>query len=128
MVDEAAIHVGEVERAVRTGGGVDGMKPGVGAGEKIAAFGGALLLIWNPSELANVLAVAIIGFCIAPIFPAMMSRTSLRVGDHDAANTIGMQLTATGFGTAVIPGTMGVLARRVSLEIPRRSPHSIANI
>ncbi len=78
---------------------------------------GAGLLIWNPSEMANVLAVAIIGISIAPIFPAMMSGTKTRVGDHFAANTIGMQMAATGFGTAVIPGMMGVLARRISLEV-----------
>jgi fucose permease len=78
---------------------------------------GAGLLIWNPSEIANVLAVAIIGISIAPIFPAMMSGTRKRVGDHFAANTIGMQMAATGFGAAVIPSLMGVLARQISLEI-----------
>lgn len=77
---------------------------------------GTGLLIWNPTEWSNVLAVAVIGLAIAPIFPAMMSGTRLRVGDHDAANTIGMQMAATGLGTAVIPGLMGVLARQVSLE------------
>ncbi len=78
---------------------------------------GVGLLIWNPSTISNVLAVAIIGFSIAPIFPAMMSGTSSRVGNTYAANTIGMQIAATGFGTAIIPSTMGVLARQVSLEI-----------
>jgi len=78
---------------------------------------GAGLLIWNPSEIANVVAVAIIGLSIAPIFPAMMSGTKTRVGDHDAANTIGLQMAATGFGIAVIPSLMGVLARQLSLEV-----------
>ena len=82
----------------------------------IGALTGALLLVWNPSAAVNLLAVAIIGFSIAPIFPAMMSGTSKRVGEHFAANTIGMQMTATGLGTAVIPGLMGVIAKQVSLE------------
>ncbi|MFL7838772.1 MAG: MFS transporter [Candidatus Promineifilaceae bacterium] len=86
-------------------------------GGLVGALLGAGLLIWNPNEMSNVLAVAIIGFSIAPIFPAMMSGTRTRVGDRFAANTIGMQMTATGFGTAVIPGMMGVLARQISLEI-----------
>ena len=86
-------------------------------GGLIGALIGAVLLVWNPSETVNLLAVAIIGFSIAPIFPAMMSGTSSRVGDHYAANTIGMQMTATGLGTVVIPGLMGVLARQVSLEV-----------
>lgn len=78
---------------------------------------GAVLLAWNPSEAANLLAVALIGFAIAPIFPAFMSGTSQRVGAHFAANTIGMQMAATGLGTAVIPSLVGVLARQVSLEV-----------
>lgn len=78
---------------------------------------GALLLIWNPSEVANVIAVAIIGVSIAPIFPAMMSGTKTRVGDHFAANTIGMQMASTGLGMAAIPSLMGVLARQFSLEV-----------
>lgn len=86
-------------------------------GGLVGALLGAVLLIWNPSEMANVVAVAIIGLSIAPIFPAMMSGTRLRVGDHYAANTIGMQMAATGFGAAVIPGLMGVLARQISLEV-----------
>ncbi len=86
-------------------------------GGLIGALLGAVLLAWNPSEMSNVLAVAIIGLSIAPIFPAMMSGTSARVGDRYAANTIGMQMTATGFGAAIIPSLMGVVARQVSLEI-----------
>jgi fucose permease len=78
---------------------------------------GAVLLVWNPSEAVNLLAVALIGFSIAPIFPAMMSGTSQRVGAHFAANTIGMQMAATGLGIAVIPSLMGVFARQISLEI-----------
>lgn len=86
-------------------------------GGLIGALAGAVLLVWNPSAGANLLAVAIIGFSIAPVFPAMMSGTSQRVSDHFAANTIGMQMTATGLGAAVVPGLMGVFARQVSLEV-----------
>lgn len=87
------------------------------AGGLVGALLGTGLLLWNPSELANVLAVAVIGLSIAPIFPAMMSGTRARVGDQHAANTIGIQVAATGFGMAIIPSLMGVLAQRTSLEI-----------
>lgn len=85
-------------------------------GGLVGALLGALLLIWDPSEIANVVAVGVIGVSIAPIFPAMMSGTRRRVGDRHAANTIGLQMTATGFGMAVIPSLMGVLASQISLE------------
>jgi fucose permease len=81
------------------------------------AFLGAALLWWNPSQTVNLAAVAIMGFAIAPVFPAMMSGTSQRVGAKFAANTIGMQMAASGLGGAAIPGLVGVLARQVSLEI-----------
>ncbi len=81
------------------------------------AFAGAALLWWNPTDWASLVAVAVIGFAIAPIFPAMVSGTSQRVGVHFAANTIGMQMAAAGLGAALVPGIVGVLARRIDLEI-----------
>lgn len=86
-------------------------------GGLVLALLGALLLWWHPFELANLLAVGLIGVAVAPIFPAMMSGTSQRVGAHFAANTIGMQMAATGLGGATIPSLMGVLARQFSLEV-----------
>jgi fucose permease len=77
---------------------------------------GAILLWWNPFPTASIIAVSIIGFALAPIFPGLMSATGSRVGDHHAANTIGMQISAAGFGAAVIPAVAGVLAQNISLE------------
>ncbi|MBX7252797.1 MAG: MFS transporter [Candidatus Promineofilum sp.] len=81
------------------------------------AFLGAALLWWNPSPMTNLVAVAVIGIAIAPVFPAMISGTSRRVGDHMAANTIGMQMAVTGLGAAGISSLIGVLANRFSLEV-----------
>ena len=86
-------------------------------GSLVAALLGAVLLVWNPSTAANLVAVGLIGYAIAPIFPALMSGTSQRVGVHYAANTIGIQMAASGLGTALIPSLLGVLARHFSLEI-----------
>ncbi|CUS03523.2 putative glucose/mannose:H+ symporter [Candidatus Promineifilum breve] len=78
---------------------------------------GALLLWLNPFPLANLVAVTLVGFAIAPVFPALISGTSQRVGAHYAANTIGMQMAVTGLGASLIPTLIGVLARRFSLEV-----------
>ncbi len=86
-------------------------------GGVILALLGSLLLWWNPFELSNLLAVGMIGLAVAPVFPAMISGTHRRVGDQFAANTIGMQMAVTGLGASLVPGFMGVLARRFSLEI-----------
>ncbi len=82
----------------------------------LAATFGAVLLWWNPFPTASIIAVSIIGFALAPIFPGLMSGTGARVGDQHAANTIGMQISAAGFGAAVVPAFAGVLAQNISLE------------
>ncbi len=86
-------------------------------GSLITALLGAVLLWWNPATVANLIAVALIGLAIAPIFPALMSGTSQRVGVHYAANTIGMQMAAGSLGAALISSLVGILARRVALEV-----------
>jgi len=78
---------------------------------------GAALLWWNPIPAASLVAVGVVGFAIAPIFPGFVSRTSHRVGMRFAANTIGMQMAAAGLGSASIPSLVGILARRMSLEV-----------
>jgi fucose permease len=86
-------------------------------GGLIVALAGAALLWWNPIPAANLMAVAVIGFAIAPIFPGFVSGTSRRVGVRFAVNTIGMQMTAAALGASSIPSLMGVLARHVTLEV-----------
>ncbi len=86
-------------------------------GSLVGAQMGAILLWWKPTEMVSLIGVALIGFAIAPIFPGLVSSTSQRVSPRFAANTIGMQMAAAGLGIAVIPGLMGVLARRTTLEI-----------
>jgi fucose permease len=86
-------------------------------GSLLGAILGGLLLWWNPIPAANLAAVSLIGFAIAPVFPALMSGTSQRVGASNAANTIGLQMVSTGVGGATISTIMGVLARRTSLEV-----------
>jgi fucose permease len=86
-------------------------------GSLVVAWLGSALLWWNPVAAVNLAAVTLIGFAIAPIYPALVSGTSQRVGARFAANTIGMQVTAAGLGVAAIPALVGVLARQSSLEI-----------
>jgi fucose permease len=83
----------------------------------LTALTAAVMLWWNPADWVSLASVAVIGFAVAPIFPGMVSTTSDRVSKAHTANTIGMQISATGLAVAIIPGFAGVLARRISLEI-----------
>ena len=83
----------------------------------LGAILGSILLWWNPFNAASVVAVALIGFALAPIFPSMVSGTRQRVGEHFAANTIGIQISAAGLSAAVVPSLIGILARQTSLEV-----------
>jgi hypothetical protein len=59
----------------------------------------------------------VLGDWFATHLPGAGFSTSHRVSMRFAANTIGMQLAAAGLGTAFIPSLMGVLSRRISLEV-----------
>jgi fucose permease len=85
-------------------------------GALVLALVGAILFWWNPIALAGVAGVFIVGFAIAPIFPGLVSSTSQRVGPRHAGNTIGIQISASGLGGALLPSLAGLLAERISLE------------
>jgi fucose permease len=61
--------------------------------------------------------LAALGFCIAPIFPAMVSTTAERVGRAHAQNTIGMQMSMAGLGAGILPGAIGVIGEQFGLAI-----------
>jgi len=80
------------------------------------AVAGSVLFWLNPSPLAGVLGVFIIGFGMAPIFPGLVSGTSQRVGKQHAANAIGFQMSSANLGGWILPALAGFLAQRFSLE------------
>jgi fucose permease len=82
----------------------------------LGLFGSALIAI-NLNNWLSLLGLALTGIAIAPIFPALISSTSYRVGKGHTVNTIGMQISAAGLGGALLPGLAGVLANNISLEI-----------
>ncbi len=86
-------------------------------GSLILALAGSVLLAWNPQAWVGLMAIGLVGFAFAPVFPGLVSGTRLRVGEAHLANTMGMQIAAAGIGAACLPALAGVLAERVSLEI-----------
>ncbi|MBB6480944.1 MFS transporter [Spirochaeta isovalerica] len=81
------------------------------------ALAGTVLVALNPGIWLTIAGIGIIGFAIAPVFPSLISDTGNRVGIRHVSNTIGMQISAAGFGAAVVPSLAGVLARIYGLEV-----------
>jgi len=85
-------------------------------GSITGALVGVALLWWNPVSIVSLIGIGLVGLSIAPIFPGFMSGTSERVTPRFAANTIGMEMSAAGIGSAAVPALIGVLAKNTTLE------------
>ncbi len=76
-----------------------------------------LALAAVPVREAKIAGILLLGLAIAPIFPSMVSTTSKRVGREHAGSTIGMQMAMAGLGVGIVPGLMGVIAKRFGLDL-----------
>ncbi len=79
-----------------------------------AAF--SALFTWGNGAWSGVVAVAGIGFMIAPIFALMTVSTQERLGSEHAPHAIGYQVAAASIGFGILPGVAGYLAKREGLE------------
>src|SRR5919199_1916354 len=77
----------------------------------------AAAVIWSNVPLASWLAVALLGLVYAPVFPVLIADTPARFGPAQTANAVGLQVAAAVAGGAALPGLIGVLAARTSLEV-----------
>lgn len=64
----------------------------------------------------GLLGLAILGACLAPVFPTLMSRSPARLG-ASANYAIGLQLGAASLSTAAVPGALGVLATSAGVQV-----------
>ncbi|AJQ95998.1 MFS transporter [Gynuella sunshinyii] len=66
--------------------------------------------------LLSLLGLLVTGFCLAPIFPCLMSRTPQRVGKKLASRVIGIQVSVALIGGVSLPFSMGYIASFFGLE------------
>jgi fucose permease len=66
---------------------------------------------------SGAIGLAVLGLALAPIFPLLIAATPERVGAAHAAHAVGFQVAGAYLGAAALPGTAGVLARRLGLEV-----------
>jgi fucose permease len=84
----------------------------------IAGQAAGALLIWlNLSTLGSFLGLALIGLASAPIFPTLIASTPDRMHRNHLANAVGIQIAAAVLGQSLLPALVGVMARRLGLEV-----------
>jgi fucose permease len=76
----------------------------------------AAALLWLDVRPASELSLALLGLAFAPIFPVLIAETPRRLGAAQTANAVGFQIAAAVFGGAALPGALGVIAARTTLE------------
>jgi fucose permease len=81
----------------------------------VVALGGALAVWLVPTAAGSVVGFVIIGSGLAPVFPALISLTPLRLGQERARHVIGWQMAAAGAGGLGIAALTGVLLGRLGL-------------
>jgi fucose permease len=74
------------------------------------------LIWWNVHQVVSLVALAVVGLVLAPIFPSLMTTTPERVGDSHTPDLVGWQVGAAVVGIASIPSLVGVLAARFGIE------------
>jgi fucose permease len=70
----------------------------------------------NLSPTLSLLGLMMVGFGLAPVFPALIALTPFRIGSDHAPNAIGFQVGAAGLGAAILPGLAGILGDAFGLE------------
>jgi len=80
------------------------------------SLAGLALLVWNPFLESGLLAVALFGFMLGPIFAMMVTATQERLGSTHAANAIGFQVASSTLGIGLMPGLLGVAGVTFGLE------------
>jgi fucose permease len=79
----------------------------------------ALVLLMLPGAAPSVAVVALLmlGFALAAIYPSVMHETPQRFGDVVARRLVGYQIAGGGLGIATIPWLLGWIARQSSLMV-----------
>lgn len=74
-------------------------------------------MLWVDWGLAtSAVAIAVLGFVLAPVYPLLISNTPARMGPELSSHGIGLQVFSAYLGVACLPGIAGILARNHGLE------------
>lgn len=76
---------------------------------------GTVLFSFTTVPVLGLLALLLIGFGNAPVFPLLITITPARMGVRHATNAIGFQVAAANLGFAALPALAGFMAERSAM-------------
>ncbi|HEY8729081.1 MAG TPA: MFS transporter [Acidothermaceae bacterium] len=85
---------------------------------RIGCVGGLLasaLIWWAPSIGVVLIAFAVLGATLAPVFPALVTLTPIRIGARRAQHAIGWQIAAATVGASGLSAIAGVILQHAGL-------------
>jgi fucose permease len=87
---------------------------------RLATLGAPLatLPVWSGAgSVTSFMGLTGMGFCLAPVYPLLISETPKRLGPSSASVAIGFQVAAAYLGTTALPSLVGLLASRNGLKV-----------
>ena len=79
-------------------------------GSTIATAAVAVLFYWADVASLGAFALPVIGLSLATMFPLVIGRTAVYIGEERAARAVGYQVAASSVGFVMLPSLVGVLA------------------
>jgi fucose permease len=81
----------------------------------VAILAVAVLWLGRPPVVAAA-GLALLGFCLAPMFPLLIGETPRRVGTRRSDHIVGLQVAASNIGAVALVGLAGLLVELAGLE------------
>jgi fucose permease len=76
----------------------------------------SVVIWWAPSTAAVIVGFAVMGASLAPVFPALVTLTPIRIGHARAQHAIGWQIAGANVGAAGISALVGVILQHEGLR------------
>ncbi len=86
---------------------------------RLGCLGGLVasaIIWWSPSTAAVIVGFALLGAVLAPVFPALVTLTPVRIGDARAQHAIGWQIAGANVGAAGISAVTGLILQHEGLR------------
>jgi len=86
---------------------------------RIGCVGGlaaSALIWWAPSTTAVIVGFALLGAVLAPVFPALVTLTPVRIGAAKAQHAIGWQIAGANVGAAGLSAFTGLILQHAGLR------------